>query len=143
MVKGAGLKILSLSEFVSSNLIPCTMKPKKYTHKDARKIDLKSKIIYKYPTPNKELEVNYMKVDGRHPIQENKFIIEHKCQFVVYVTKGKGKIFAGNEIFDVKIGDVVFVPINNRFAVEGKLEYVTFENPAWYPEQSEIIEVKK
>ena len=140
MVKGAGLKILSLSEFLGSNPSPCIMKPRKYTLDDIRIVDLKTKIIYKYPTPTKKLEVNYMKVNGRHPEEKNKFIIEHKCQFVVYVTKGKGKIYAGNEIFEVKEGDVVFVPTNNRFAVEGKLEYVTFENPAWYPEQAEVVE---
>ncbi|MCK5084621.1 MAG: hypothetical protein KAQ64_03135 [Candidatus Pacebacteria bacterium] len=116
------------------------MKPQKFTFKDTKKVDLKTKVIYKYPSLSRLLELNYMVVNGRHPEIENEYIIEHDCQFIVYVTKGSGKIYAGDEVFNVKIGDSVYVPIENKFAVEGTgLEYVTIETPAWYPEQAEIV----
>ena len=66
--------------------------------------------------------------------------IEHDCQFIIYVTKGSGKIYAGEEIFDVEVGDTVYVSTENKFVAEGQsFEYITIETPAWYPEQTEII----
>jgi len=115
------------------------MKAKKYTFKETNKIDLGIKIIYKYPSPSKRFDIAKMIVKGRHPQESNKFIIEHKCQFVIYVTKGKGKIYAGEDIFEVKVGDVVFVPTNNKFAAEGKMEYITVDVPAFFMEQSEEV----
>lgn len=116
------------------------MRARKYSFNQTSEIDLGTKHIFKYPTPTKELDIAKMVVDGRHPIGKTKFIIEHDCQFVIYVTKGEGKITAGKEVFNVKVGDVVFVPTNNRFAVEGKLEYITVDTPSFYPEQSEELE---
>ena len=116
------------------------MKPQKFTFKDTKKVDLKTKVIYKYPALSRLLELNYMIVNGRHPENESEYIIEHDCQFIVYITKGNGKIYAGAEIFNVKVGDTVYVPKENKFAVEGKgLEYITAETPAWYPEQAEVV----
>lgn len=118
------------------------MKAKKYSPKETDKIDLGTKVIYKYSTPTKEMDIGRMVVKGRHPKKKNQFILEHDCQFVVYVIKGKGKIFAGDDTFSVRVGDVVFVPKENKFAVEGDLEYITVDVPAFYPEQHEEIEVK-
>lgn len=115
------------------------MKPHKYTFKDTNKIDLGTKVIYKYPTPTKDIDLAKMVVTGRHPEEKNTYILEHDCQFVIYVIKGKGKIYAGEEIFKVSVGDVVFVPTNNKFAVEGNMEYFTIDCPAFYMEQSEEI----
>lgn len=115
------------------------MKPVKFTKKEAKKIDLGHKVIYKYPTPTRLFDIAMMEVNGRHPSEEGKFLIEHDCNFVIYVTKGKGVIFAGDERFKVEKGDVVFVPDNNKFAVEGILEYVTVDVPAFYMEQSEEV----
>lgn len=81
-----------------------------------------------------------MRVNGRHPNGARKFLLEHDCDFVIYVTKGSGRIVAGNEIFDVVPEDVVFVPAEHKFAAEGNLEYISFDVPAFYLEQSEEIE---
>ena len=117
------------------------MKPKKYSPSDTNKIDLGSKIIYEYPTPTKKLSIAKMVVNGRHPKDKNTFLIEHECTFVIFVIKGSGTIYAGDEKFQVKFGDVVFVPTDNRFAAEGKMEYVTVDSPAFFPGQSEEIKV--
>jgi len=116
------------------------MKPKKYAFKHTRKVDLKTKIIHKYPTPTRTLELSHMIVNGRHPEKKNEWVLEHDCQFVMYVTKGKGKVYVDDETFEVEEGDVVFVPTETLFAVEGKFEYITVDSPAWYPEQAEIVE---
>jgi len=118
------------------------MKPKKYTFNQTDKIELGNKIIFKYPTPTKAMDIAKMVVKGRHPKDKNKYVLEHECQFVIYVTKGMGKVHAGEEIYDVTVGDVVFVPIENKFAVEGDMEYITVDVPAFNSEQSEEVLVK-
>jgi len=116
------------------------MKPIKYSKSDTSLIDLGTKKIIKYPTPTKLFDIGKMIVDGRHPEKENKFLLESDCDFVIYVIKGNGKISAGDEVYSVVVDDVVFVPKGNRFAVEGKMEYITFDVPAFYLEQSQEIE---
>lgn len=118
------------------------MKPVKYSPEETNKIDLGTKVIYKYPSPNKDLDIGLMVVKGRYPENDKTFLVEHGCNFVIYVTKGEGIIYAGDETFLVKTGDVIFVPKDNKFAVEGDLEYVTVDSPAYFPEQSEEIKLK-
>ena len=114
------------------------MKPQKFTFEDTKKVDLGTKVIYKYPSLSKLLELNHMVVNGRHPESGSEYM--HDCQFIVYIIKGDGKIYAGDEIFNVKVGDTVYVPTENKFAAEGKcLEYITVQTPAWYPEQAEVV----
>ena len=117
------------------------MKPVKYSFKDINKIDLGTKVIFKYPTPMKIMDIARMVVRGRHPQGETKFLLEHDCNFVIYVIKGKGIIYAGDEVYKVKVNDVVFVPKENKFAAEGEMEYITVDSPAFNMEQSEEIEV--
>lgn len=117
------------------------MKPAKYSFSDTTKVDLGTKVIHKYPTPTKSLDIAKMVVKGRHPEGPNTFILEHECQFVIYVIKGSGKIYAGEETFEVTVGDVVFIPTDNKFAVEGDLEYITVDNPAFFLGQTEEIVV--
>lgn len=117
------------------------MKTAKSSFKETNLVDLGTKKIYKYPFKTKLLSVAKIVVNGRHPTDKNKFILEHKCSFVIYVTKGGGKIYAGNKTFAVEEEDCVFVPTENKFAVEGNLEYVKVDGPAFYLEQSEEISI--
>lgn len=116
------------------------MKAKKFAPADTRIVDLGTKIIYNYPSLPRLVELNHMVVNGRHPEDENKYVLEHDCQFILHVIRAEGKIYAGNEIFDVDVGDVVHVPTNTKFAAEGEgFEYITANVPAWYPDQAEVV----
>jgi mannose-6-phosphate isomerase-like protein (cupin superfamily) len=115
------------------------MKPTKYTAKDANKIDLGTKVIYKYPMPTKLFDNGRMVVKGRHPEDPSKFAFESECNFIIFVTKGAGKVVAGNHEFDLEVDDVVFVPAKSKFDAEGDIEYITFDAPAFFPEQSSEI----
>ena len=119
------------------------MKPVKYNVNHATKIDLGTKLIYKYPTPTKQFDIAHMVLNGRHPKEKNSYILEHGCMFAMFIIKGNGTVYAGDEIFTVYVDDVVVVPTDNKFAVEGNMEYITFDLPAYYPEQSEEIKSKQ
>lgn len=81
----------------------------------------------------------HMVLNGRHPQKKNAFILEHGCVFAMYVIKGKGTVYVGDEVLRVVVDDVIVVPTDHKFAVEGNMEYITFDLPAYYPEQSEEI----
>lgn len=103
-------------------------------------VDLGTKIIRKYTASDKQLEVNHMILKGRTPEKAETFLCETKVHFMAYVIKGSGKIFLEEEIFEVGEGDCVDVPPGTKFAAEGDFEYITAENPAWYPEQAQIVD---
>ena len=115
------------------------MKPLKIAKSNAYKIDLGNKIIYKYNLPTRMMSVAHMVVKGRHP--DKGFILESDCSFAMYTIKGSGKYMVGDEEFEVEVGDVVFVPSGNKFACEGDFEYITFDVPGYYPEQSMEVEL--
>ena len=117
------------------------MKPVKYSTKDTKKTNFGSKIIYKYPTPTKNADIGHMLVNGRHPKNARSFMMNQVCSFVIFITKGTGTIYAGDEIFNVKPEDVVFIPAKNKYAVEGNFEYVTVDFPSWYPEQYSEVQI--
>lgn len=107
----------------------------------AKIVDLKTKIIRKYSAADRQLEVNHMVLNDRTPEKEGTFMCETKVHFMLFVMKGRGKIFCGDEVFDVEEGDCVDVPPGTKFAAEGyNFEYITAENPAWYPEQATIVD---
>lgn len=119
------------------------MKPVKFSKTETNQINLGTKIIVKYPAPTKDFDIAKMIVNGRHPEKSNSFLLEKECSFVIYVLSGSGKVFAGEEVFEVVSEDVIFVPKGHAFAVEGKLEYITVDVPAFFPEQATFIEGKK
>lgn len=115
------------------------MKAVKYSRSDTTKIDLGTKVIYKYPSPTTQFDVGRMVVNGRHPLDPAAFAFESDCSFVMYILSGSGTVYAGPDTFAVTAEDVVFVPARTNFAVEGKLSYLTFDSPSFYSEQSSEI----
>lgn len=103
-------------------------------------MDLGTKIIRKYTASDKQLEINHMILNGRTPEKERTFLCETKVHFMVYVIKGNGKMFCGEDIFEVSESDSVDVPAGTKFAAEGNFEYITAESPAWYQAQHKEIE---
>jgi mannose-6-phosphate isomerase-like protein (cupin superfamily) len=115
------------------------MKPLHLKQTEAKLIKFGAKQIFAYPLETKLMSVAYMKIEGRHP-NGDKYLFERDCQFVIFITKGSAKVFINNSIYNVEVGDVLYVPSQTRFAVEGNVEYVTFDTPGYYPEQSEEVE---
>lgn len=107
---------------------------------NAKKVDLGTKVITKYTSQDKKLEANHVKISGRHPEEKDQFIYETDCHFLVYVINGSGTIFCDDDKFEVTQGDVVDVPPKTKYAVEGDLEYLALDTPAWYPEQAAIVD---
>ncbi|MBN2094611.1 MAG: hypothetical protein JW727_01045 [Candidatus Aenigmarchaeota archaeon] len=110
--------------------------------KNAKIVDLGSKVIRKYAARDRQLEINCMALNGRTPPEEGTFLCETKVHFMVLVTKGSGKLFCGNSTYLVEEGDCLDVPAGTLFAAEGNFEYITAESPAWYKEQAKIVDIE-
>lgn len=106
----------------------------------AKIVNLGTKIIKKYTSSDKQLEINHMTLNGRTPEKAGTFLCETKVHFMVYVIKGSGRMFCGEDIFEVSEGDSIDVPSGIKFAAEGSFEYITAESPAWYQEQAQIVD---
>lgn len=117
------------------------MKAVKISKKESKLVNLGTKKIYKFILPTKLYGIAKMVVHGRHPENPQKVVMEKDCSFVMYVVKGSGKYFINEEEFNVKADDVVYVPSGSTFACEGDFEYITVDVPAYYPEQSEELNV--
>ncbi len=108
---------------------------------EAKIVDKGMKIIRKYTSPDKSLEINHMILNGRTPEKEGQFLCETEVHFMAFVIKGNGKMYVGDEVFEVSEGDCVDVPPGTKFAAEGfDFEYITAESPAWHPEQTKIVD---
>ena len=116
------------------------MQAKLIKRDQAKIVDLGTKLIIKYTSEDRELEVNHMKISGRHPEVVGQFVYENEVHFMLYVTKGSGKVHCNKDVFEVQVGDVVDVPPKVRFAVEGEgFEYLALQTPAWSPGQAYIV----
>lgn len=114
---------------------------------NAKEIELiridSNKTIKRYPSTSRVIEMNVMTVNGRSPINADHFIYNSLVHFMIYVIKGKGVFYVDDKTFETSEGDVLDVPPKTRFAVSGQgLEYVTIENPAFFAEQSYIVNSK-
>jgi mannose-6-phosphate isomerase-like protein (cupin superfamily) len=107
---------------------------------EAKVIDLGTKVIRKYTSPDSVLEVNHMIMTGRQPEKEATFNLESKCHFMIYVLKGNGKFIVEANEFEVSVGDVIDFPANTRFASIGDFEYLAFESPAFTLDQAKIVD---
>ena len=96
-----------------------------------------SATVYEYPFQNcPEVNTAFAEIRGRYPEQGRAINREVAEQF--YIIKGQGKIVVGQEVSDVKEGDVVLVRKGIPYFLEGAFDCVIACGPAWYPEQYEI-----
>jgi len=107
----------------------------------AKFVDKGLKKIIKYTSLDKSLEINHMILNGRTPEKEDQFLCETKVHCMMLIIRGSGKMYVGEDIFEVSEGDCIDVSAGTKFAAEGhNFEYITAESPAWYPEQATIVD---
>ena len=96
--------------------------------------------IYSYPSDLKELSVARIRVKGRHPHEKGSRFIEHKCNVLFYIIRGKGKVIVNSEEFLVKSEDTITIPAGIKYYIKGNLDYVVATSPAYSRDQNEVVE---
>lgn len=100
------------------------------------KVELKKEPSFKkngfqgftYPLNSTDVEISY--IDCFH--QHDKYCI-YQGVFIYYVVEGNGKFKIGNDIFDVKNGDMIEVPANTEFVYKGKMKLLLIKKGKFDP----------
>ena len=111
----------------------------KISQKDTTTIERETAVIRNYSFSTKDLSITHIKVNGRHPAYTSKLHIEHKLTLICYVLSGQGKFVVDNQEYVVETGDAIFIKPDQKYYIQGNLEYLVCCNPAYYREQHEQI----
>ena len=99
----------------------------------------KTTTVYSYPSEDGILDVAYITVHGRHPEDSTNWYINHICSMICYIVKGTGKFGIEDIEIPVVKNDVVTIPKEKLYFIEGNLEYVVTSSPAYSREQAEKV----
>jgi len=66
-------------------------------------------------------------------------IIEHKCDFIYYILKGKGYFEINGKKENCSAGDLVVIPAGSAFTYKGKLKMIVTSTPPWKEDQEETL----
>ncbi len=107
---------------------------------DAIKFENSEKCVgVEYPLNDSDINCAVAIINGRYP--EVGYCYNEKCKELIYVVKGKGKIFLknGKEI-DFKDKDSLLIDKGEIYYWDADCEVVMPCIPAWYPEQHKLTE---
>ena len=66
-------------------------------------------------------------------------IIEHKCDFIYYILRGKGSFEINGREENCSTGDLVVVPAGSIFTYKGNLKMGLITVPPFWSEQEETL----
>ena len=93
---------------------------------------------YIYPINDEDLDISFIEIKGRYP--DKGFVMNEKVKELIFVQKGKGKIFNQDKFYNLEEGDEVLILSKEKYFFEGKLKLIAACSPAWYQEQHKSIE---
>ncbi len=99
----------------------------------------KSTSIYSYPSKLKSISVARIRVNGRHPQEDDTQFIEQKCDVVFYIIQGSGKVIIGDKSYDLIADDTISIPKGVKYYIEGSLDYIASTSPAYSPDQNQLV----
>ena len=85
-----------------------------------------------YGVPSSDFTLSHIAIDGAKARVKNTV-----SYFVFHIQSGAGSFEVDRQWFDVKAGDVVYVPKAVPYAYKGKMEFLEFMAPA-YQEGAEV-----
>ena len=77
-------------------------------------------------------------INGRHPVKG--WVVNDECDELAYVVSGTGLLHMPDKTINVQQGDTILLEAGERFAWEGTLKLFLPCVPAWWPEQSHVVE---
>lgn len=109
------------------------------TIKDAKEYDIPGGRCYLYPdSPTGRLSCALVEETGRYP--KKGFKQNAICTEAFFVIEGKLKVTVGKKTFTAKANDVVYIPPNTPYAVEGEGKTFVFIEPKWDSAQNTAID---
>ncbi len=109
----------------------------KFKPGDTNSVDENTEITALFGDNDASFDTVISKVDGYHPADGEK-VINEESERAYYVIDGEGLIHVGEESFQVKSGDLVFVEKGKGHALEGNMKTLVITSPPFDPENERI-----
>lgn len=91
---------------------------------------------------NDAVQIQYSLAHASLPVNVTSLPHQLKSSEVYYILKGKGKVFINEEMKEVKVGDMIFIPPNATQSIQNTgdevLEFLCIVHPEWR-ENEEVI----
>lgn len=94
--------------------------------------------VREYEFGDPDINIGTAEINGRYP--ESGFLVNEKVKEYAYVIRGIGKIATKIATFDFAQGDVISIPVGEPYYWEAHCSLVMPCAPAWYPEQSKLVD---
>ncbi|MFH1280922.1 MAG: cupin domain-containing protein [Candidatus Beckwithbacteria bacterium] len=98
----------------------------------------KGTIVWEYPTDNPDINGAVVEINGRYPDKGR--VVNHKCQELVYVVKGKGRLVCEGKPTLFEKGDILIIDSGEKYYWQGDFTACVSNAPKWTPEQHETLE---
>lgn len=102
---------------------------------NVKRYDIDGGVCYLYPdAENAELSSAYVIQDGRYPVEN--FKMNRECTEAFFIIDGEYTLTLGHNTTVLKPHDIVYVPLNTPYSIEGKGTSFVFITPKWKSEQN-------
>ena len=105
------------------------------TDASVKKYDIDGGICYLYPdAENAPLSAAYVIQNGRYPTEN--FKMNKKCTEAFFIIDGTYLLTLGYKTRTLKAQDVVYIPVNTPYAMEGEGTSFVYITPKWESNQN-------
>jgi len=94
-------------------------------------------VVSEYNFCKSNLSLALVNIVGRYPKKGSS--VNTECDQIFYCLSGSGLVGLGKEEFKICWGDAIYIDKNINYYLEGNLELVAVNNPAWKLEQYNVI----
>lgn len=91
-------------------------------------------VAFEYRQPTDALDMARIELSGRYPSEG--WALNTVCDALVYVVKGEGRLLSPDHATNMASGDQVYIPFNEKYALEGNMELLFASTPRWSSEQA-------
>jgi len=77
-------------------------------------------------------------INGRYP--KSGTDVDTQIEQIWYVLEGSGALLVQDEAHEFESGDMVYVPKNQPYVIQGSMKLLVASSPAWTPEQHKHLE---
>jgi len=98
-------------------------------NKEANKKQIRNMEINEYKV-NKDYSGSLIKINGKHGK-----ILSKRDDRIYFILEGKGKFIIGNKENKVEKNDLIFIPKNTSYDIQGKMKYFLVCSPEIKPEE--------
>ena len=108
------------------------------TFKDCELFNGDTNKTYEYNIEDSDINYCIVEINGRFPLKGR--LTNEVCKEMVHILDGEGVLVIEGKTYKLKKDDVVLINKKEKYYWEGNMKVGASCTPAWYPEQSLMVE---